>query len=50
MIDSDQIVPELYASKFISNLKSWQVILLVSNALIGVILLEWAWTKTAIHR
>ena len=50
MIDSDTIVLEPHESKFNSDLKSWQVILLISNTLLGVILLEWAWAKTSIHR
>ena len=50
MIDSNQIVLELYNPQFISDLKSWQVTLLVINALLGVVMLEWAWGKTSIHR
>ena len=32
------------------DFKTWHTVVLVSNALLGVILLEWAWKQFEIHR
>ena len=50
MEEIDQITELSSESKWILDLKTWHIVVLASNALLGVILLEWAWNKFEIHR